>query len=238
MTNRELDALMQEAFGDADQTVSNTLEAQRTKATFQQLKQDLLSLNEVPECQLSMERVQHAILKGAQTRQAVRPWPWLTGLGLASAAVYAAWFGLNTASTWVASVDGADGPLYQTEPLVVASQIENSASAKTLGNDVSDKLKSFARPSVQPSANVELPRANRVRTASARPLSSRSGDAGNQESFDVAPAAPGFSGSLTESADNPVPELPVVVVSGTADPETGASSAKEVVNSDHVVFGG
>ena len=243
MTDRELDILIQRAFGDDDGgsvTAAATPEAQRTFGAFQQLREDLRSLDDnVPECQLSIERVRHAILKGAQARPPRRIWGFVSAAGLAAATVYFAWIGMNAGSASTPNTV-ADATRGASEPLVVASQLTDSAAARTLGSDVSDKLRSFAKPALTESAEESSVAPSMRSSRSARPSSSRTRmDRRFGGAPDTAvPEAPGSSDLAMPATATVTEEIPVVVVSGTADPETGASTAKEVVNSDHVVFGG
>jgi len=238
MTERERDVLLTAAFDSSDSAagqIARALAASNPVAhaeleKLKNLKSSLANLNDVPECQLGMERVRTAILRNAQKpRRNWRP-AWLSAFGLATAAVAVLWFGMKQSGD---SAVATDGPENLVTDGAVATRIDaESVSARALGMDVSDRLRRFGAQAPEPAAVA--PSQPEGRSGSRR---SRSAGRRNRTP-DEEPIVARAMDAAPEVSEAVAEPTPVVVVTGQSDPETGAAAAREVESTDNVVFGG
>ncbi|MBS1714780.1 MAG: hypothetical protein JST30_10640 [Armatimonadetes bacterium] len=213
------------------------------------LKRDLAALKEVPECQLTADRVKNAILasRAVPARSPAR-WFWIPTAAAAALAVIAV-----TRMNGLPDAVPQAGPPRATSPDAgtVASRGSDRSSAPT-GEAVAmtspepvmaDLRSEGFSPKLE---DVSSTRRIRIRSSAPKPAGAGEErtvvDAVNR----VAMAATGTTLRSTEptrpeatpvSADKPEPE-PVVVVSPDLNPETGVSDAKEVSRPKDVLFGG
>ncbi len=240
MTNRELDALMNKVLDGENPGVISPMSHK-----LSDLKKDLQALNDVPDCQYSVERLRAAILRDAQ---AVRPakkglWAWVPGLCASAAAAFGVWFMMSSGENLRTAENIATVAMKPTVEVLnsVGLSIEDSPSGKTLGSTINSRLKKLADkvvatdPMGMLGASTSVTKNPRDRRGSY--VASRSRNPRAKK--DLTASAMAVSSELTEPSVMPSgPGIPVVVVNEGRDPETGASAAKEVTSSDDVVFGG
>ncbi len=95
MTNKDFDALIRSAFqeeeaGDRELVAGETSEAMKKEAqAYATLREDLHALRDIPECQMSTERLREAILARGMKPKRVIPW-WQPAFAMAACAAVAA----------------------------------------------------------------------------------------------------------------------------------------------------
>lgn len=271
MNDRELDLLIQHAFGDAD--VADRAEAAKLAerspaeaALWAQLKSDLRSLNDIPECQMSVERLQNAILNKTK-KEAVRGWSLakvFAGVGGAVACAFGLMLTFNMMksadpekivgkrpSTDVALNSEQPSPVRPTE-LFARPPVKESNSKK-----MGQQAEAEEEPAPQ---IIRVPRARGHETPSPSPIESDEGngafqskavpaaDSGNPRMLTVPAVARGGAGSgapgagfdrdqvMGDASENPEDSVVIVEASTNRD---GTRQAVEVRRDDEdVVFGG
>ncbi|MCA0362055.1 MAG: hypothetical protein LCH41_13510 [Armatimonadetes bacterium] len=95
MTNKDFDALIRSAFqeeeaGDRELVAGEASEAMKKEAqAYATLREDLHALRDIPECQMSTERLREAILARGMKPKRVIPW-WQPAFAMAACAAVAA----------------------------------------------------------------------------------------------------------------------------------------------------
>jgi hypothetical protein len=256
MNDRELDLLIQHVFGDAegDEAAEAARVAARSPqeaALWTELKSDLRRLNEVPECQMSVERLQHAILNKTQ-KEAVKGWSLAKvfgGLTAVAAGAFAITMSMNLMKT-----AGPDQVIKPTSTEVVAM------NEKSKGPDVRSALVNPSGTTPAPTTVTPKPDSNPRRTNQViidpphrghdAPNAFDSADFGSTlgtpaPEMNLTSAAPttGNSGAYDantamKSGDDTNPEDSVVIVESSTN-QDGTRQAKEVSRNDEdIVFGG
>lgn len=249
MTNRELDLLMKVAFGEgteADRLACTELrkrnaEAEQLFRAYGQMDADLVGLNDIPECQLSVERMRTAILSAGVKPQRPSSMNWSLSLGLACVAALALWLTIPAdraerslpVSTVASNSDATPQPI-----------LLESGAARATGSELLRRLETSGSRSESLEPAV-MPAVRRPLTGR-RPLASRSDESGRSRGESLKSGGmtlasapdPGFGLPVPVADDAKPAGAPVVVVTSSVDPETGAKEANEVSNSRSVVFGG
>ncbi|MBS1721564.1 MAG: hypothetical protein JSS66_01005 [Armatimonadetes bacterium] len=257
---KDLDKLIEIAF-DGDESAQAALMAassydQREELqSLVDLKQGLRKLREVPECQLTTERLRSAVLRSAAPRRPQRFPLWYAPL--AAAAAFGAFLllkgnpqqdrpiSLNTVASRqpqakqpvAPSVDRSEDSVAATEPanpiVVPEDQTSNSPVAFRSKSERVPRHRSVSDAEEIKNA-VKVANEFGIRAEKTEALvTGGSGGASTKEAS--MPAAPAGSG-LREASLAGAPAM--VVVTDTKSPETGAASAKEVSVPRDVVFGG
>ncbi len=129
MKRKDIDLLIKSAMGEADSRESSQAQsliasdpaAAKEAAMWEQMKADFKVLAEVPECQLSNERVRAAVLSGSiKQRRSSGFRFWMPAVGLAAAALFAVMF--MPRNTIPAVGGGGDAVAFGTEEDSVRTQ--------------------------------------------------------------------------------------------------------------------
>lgn len=270
MKRKDIDLLIKSAMGEADSQessqaqalVESSPEAAREAAMWAQMKADFKILADVPECQLSNERMRAAVLSGSiKQRRASAFRFWMPAAGLATAALFAVF--LMPKNT-VPPVSGSGDAVAITTP---EDRMRNEGfDATTLIDPRSSELsvptiEESTPESVAPSEPAPAPvkRTTRPRQRTAQRVAVN--DAAKQQT--AAEAAEMIVGSVVVPAMNmaatapdtnaarammsPAPPAPasdssseegVVILSRESSVGNGAPVAVEVGRRHDVVFGG
>ncbi len=256
--NKKLeDQLCQLAFGDLPegeaehlrQAVSSDPKLAQALQGYRDLRQELGCLRDVPEMQISRDRLRDAILAGGLKSRRTPSWSWLGAPVALAAAAFAATLYLRHPSNGLpVAMSTVAGPMIMDSP---ASKVADKAPAvdltrapNLLGSfDFSTKSSSVATAPVAP---APAPRTvSRVRTHRTDTPPVMTMAMGKQPTSFGAPMS--FSAGSNEavspsavarmSAAAP-PEPPVVVIDNEKDRDTGAQRATEVESVTNVVIGG
>lgn len=266
MKEREIDLLIKNALGESDANesqqaqamIAGSPEAAREAALWQQLKADFKVLAEVPECQLTSERLRAAVLSGSIKKRSASPFRiWLPAVGLAAAALYAVIIlprpsAPETGGSGVVAMENPaptiDDLVMQTEPEAeplaapeAASTAPEAAPRATAVAKPAPRRTSRPRTSYRTASNAGAKMAT-AEIAADMILDSVMLPAANTAMAD--PTA-GMSAARTLKAPAPMSAAPaadeengVVVLSREASSPNGAPVAVEVGRRHDVVFGG
>jgi hypothetical protein len=258
--NRKLeDELLQAAFGDLSpdeeariaREASADPEAAKTYALYTDMKEGLKSMRDLPEHQLSTDRLRHAILQ-----QGLKPkrTGWGLGWTLFPAAAAAATVLGYLAMTKQPSVDGEQRPVASNtkkdKPL-----FENTASNKAPNIERPDNWMSFEQtpfgedPTIGTDVSVRSAGNRRSRSGSGIRLVARNTEPIRVSDEVYGPPVPptptninagGGARTANASAGPAVVNTDpgIVVIENDRDRETGANRAKEVDSAKNVVIGG
>jgi hypothetical protein len=244
MTNKDFDALIRSAFqeeeaGDCELVGGETSEAMKREAqAYATLREDLHALRDIPECQMSTERLREAILaRGMKPKRAI-PW-WQPAFAMAACAAIAALAlspGIKPAGlpeqkeSPVLAANTANEP---TQPLVLenSNQVPMTAQADP---QASTADAGFAAPA--PSVSEARPE-SRVRPANRRPnrfarLESPARESASPTSLDAinpGSAAAALAGAAADDAafrsEGSIPGGATPATFGTADSSMAGSGA-------------
>lgn len=226
-----------------------------TAALWVDLKDGLLSLKDVPPCQLSAERLRGAILsQGIQHENRRRaPWGWITSLGFASVACLGAaivitlnsWAPSDRAGEDVAMAVPGPAPVASAQPAAPrltapAAAAKAAPAAPKLDEGDPDlrpeRLYASITPRMMGTAARTEPDAVLVEAVPApAAMAAETPAAESTGSFGAAAAVPSPVVSEAARTASAPPADAVVVVSQT---DGGGAQATEVEKSGHVVFGG
>ena len=240
MKKNRLDQLISAAFGDEGIELGRlTDEEQRQFDALQSVSDGLKGLRDVPECQLSNERLRNAILNGAVKQRSFPGW------GIATATVVCSALAVLVLQSRFNRAPEQQQPVAQnTEQTAPAVKADDAGSAKTTETKVAVQ----GSPIVDNTAPVKrvatrtTPHADPVAAESPIPeymvLAGRDPNA-----VDLAPVS--FSGDVHISIPSDVGTKPVeadrsgvVVVDADQTNSNGAYEATEVTSYGNVVFGG
>lgn len=240
MKRRQEEVLIQMAFGDMPESQVGCPEAQAKLRSYCELRQGLQSLKDIPEMQMSTERLRDAILNGGLKPT---PVPKLS-LSWIAASVAVCAVGFMAVSRMGSS--GASGPVVLNEaPTTVSTPIVldwQPTSPKIdpenwLGFDDSIQIQQAVVTTPRKSNPVRLARktVDESKTVAAAPVVAETSKGANLEP-DLA-LRPGVAdsnltaGITTETND-------IVVIDAQAQNDEGISRAKEVKPTTNVVIGG
>lgn len=259
MKRKDRDAILQRAFGEldadqasrADSLIDSSPELAREARALAEMKEGLRGLREIPECQLSVERLRDAILRdemGARTRPAMRWASVLTPVaatGLAVVAFIAMQgkgafqnVGELSAANAAEEVVGK-GPVRTTDTDLPSLAIDpTEAPPASTGSRFSARDLQQKRPETP-----SVPFRSLARSTAVVALSSRSNEGASRSAeglVDPVSEAPAASGEAALASSNPElePEPPtVVIIHSDAKDETGTRLASEVTPDQHVLIG-
>jgi hypothetical protein len=265
MKRRDEDRIIDLAFGEIpgseatrlEQQLSSNPAAAQTLSQFKRLKTDMALLNDIPDHQISTERIREAILRGG-LKQKRNYWAWSLVPALAAAASLVVMFSRTSASETASRVQPS-----QPESIVAFEQApvrENVFHPETELTDLNHAVRSTYSYGSAPNGEGALAvkhseRRKRENFASqdvnsgmvALSNTDQTGDA-VVPTPDAAPAnqpAEQVPGDLTAasnaddtSASPTSDSQKIIVVHDAQDGSTGAQQATEVDPTSHVVVGG
>lgn len=210
-----------------------------------QIRTDLKALRDVPECQLTVDHLRSAVL-GRTQRKSPSLGPWLVWTPVAAAAAFAVMLFNRPAaapnpakpSPDVATTVGAAPALQPPVEETLSTKDELTSQPTTGAEDrAAETVVAKAAPTL--AAKSALRRSLSPRRDSRRSALSSARDTVTTTvpTVPVASGPTAESGMATVAAMQPQPE-PVVVVTETSNPDTGAAEAREVSRPSDVVFGG
>lgn len=238
------DQLIQCAFGELSQAEKQNLNLSATERqemeAFASLRTDLRALREVPDCQISTERMRDAVLK-AEIRQRQDWRRWLPLAAVPAAAVLAL-VALNLAKApdapAVNHLAASEKPI--STPLVVRRTDDTTPTTFDASDVAAFMLNATAfvdslATETEPKPTAPRTKRNKTRI-STRLVSSRTQPSARLSSKKEAPTAPVAAvRSIPAPTDQPEP---IVMISNEQDNNTGARRANEVETSHDVVIGG
>lgn len=251
MKKRLEEKLAMLAFGDLspeettrlEQEVAGDREAGRVLAEYRDMRSGLRAMSNIPEHQLSTERLRHAILtQGLKPK--TRPklgWLWMPGMAAALA------FGVVMVRYSQNSNLAGLRPLAEVTnlssggPVALNSTPEDPFRFAT----ASGEILSVAQPAPKPAvtASYTTSRANR-RSRYDRDRIEALKEAvmwefDNQLSSNMSPSNPAGAGSSRDMASTPAStSIPIVLIDSSKDTSTGAQKATEVDSASNVIVGG
>lgn len=262
MNDRELDLLIQHVFGDAEG--AEAAEAAKVAANSPQdakmwaeLKSDLRALNDVPECQMSVDRLQHAILNSTQ-KTAVKGWSLAKVFGGFSAVAAGAFalvltMNMQKQADPVSIVGNATPVAMSTEKASDKSTSVKKPSADTVAGTKSAPINPAPVESESSKLRgqqvVRVPRRNDYAPPSARDSEVELVASGAASEASV-PAPGSGSGMAMAAAPTTMPTVAMdhadskttaedsVVILGSSTNVDGTRQAVEVSRNEDVVFGG
>jgi hypothetical protein len=242
MRQKDEDRLLKDVFGELSEKDAQELEhwlrtdakASRTRQEFAAIRDGLKGLRDIPEPQISAERVRDAILN-----QGLRPSrrPLMSRLWVPSASVMLA----------------ALGFVYLSGLGSAPEQMPPDAAALAMAQPVREEAKSatpIARPTPPPravAAQPTTPRPAAPRRRARAPELYAMASQPVEEPVDPAPPAVNSVSEGTpavERAEMPAaetaaqPEEPIVLIAPEVDQNTGAPIATEVQNASNILVGG
>jgi len=259
MKPRDEENLINLAFGELSEEEATRLEqsvranpkASRALSGYERLKKDLVLLKDIPELQISTERIRGAILgQGLKQRNHAARWGWILVPGLAAALM----FGLMLNRPQSEPQNQALQVVPFKHPVLVVKNDPNPVVLMNTEIDPTNVGYSFS-PDRSPRRALRSDRhAHRSRSASRRPESQLSpldrnvmqhGITLNSPLDQVSPEtspSPQTSPRTSAVADSMSPASPtnqrIVVVNDEKDKATGAQQATEVNSNANVVVGG
>lgn len=221
MAPEEAARLENEMRGDPD--------AERILEQYRNMRLDLHAMANVPEHQLSTERLRHAILNQGLKPVSRPRWGWLwmpaaaavLAVGLVLARGIGSMPGLPMSGGPVASSNGSD--LQFPQP-----RLENAFAFATASAQILSVAKTEPAAVVPPRSHRRAPNVDRL--AALR-------DAVNQE-FENQMMASISPTPRARDAKNPPSGAPIVLIDGSQDSSTGTLKASEVDSTSNVVVGG
>lgn len=248
------DHLYEIAFDGTDHELEQFLASASESAKVEiselsQLKADLKSLRDIPECQLSTERLKEGILGSKVAPAPKRYQRWQNWLPLASAVAMGIFLynlpkdrpAINSGSDQEAvaqvqpeSANKADGLKTDDTPKVQEAITSNEPQTKAKNSNLTPKklvAKSIFRQSSR--TRSELAMTATIETAAYKAVRDQESKTGASFSASGAPTM-----EADAKADLAVATEPVVIVTDVANPETGTAEAREITKSTDVVFGG
>lgn len=255
MSRHNEDELIQLAFEDlqgqeqaaAKERLAADPHAQKMMAEYSAMREGLKSLRDIPECQLSTERLRDAILG-----QGLKPKPRfsLAQWAFAPAAVLLVAFGITMMANNRTSVTPSSSTAFVEKPSHASTDLGPVASltapsphetlvptperlretvqvvSKTTDSAVRSTAKVPAVTLASAPAPVKAPRNNQKEAEFVAPISAANG---------IECAIPPDSLAMTVTSET---SAPIVVIGEESDLETGASRAMEVETPKNVVIGG
>lgn len=247
MAKKREEELIDLVFGDLPQDRADRLhqaidqdpELRRAYDCYQEMREDLASLREVPDDQLSVERLRHAILaRGLEERKSRRllpSWTWMPASSMALAAV------LVAARGWMPVPD----PKYVADPTLVADAppVALEAAAPKPKPPAPAVVAQAASPEVRRSSVRRGTVASRARTQDKPVLVAMNAEAEKTMSASVeeAPASMERSAPAEDPVVSESPQVDppaVVLIQDDGSEGMGAMRAVEMESLRHVVVGG
>ncbi len=252
MKRHHEDKLIDLAFGELTAEEAEQLRAcacndpklARTLNQYSEMREGLASLKEIPEMQLSCDRLRDAILAGGLKEPRTIGWSWV-GVPIALAAVafvvtlaikrpqptmppVAMTTPVETQDLFDPSIDRTSSPVAAVKPDLFGT-VEKAPPATV--------TKSIVKPSpvVRTAAKVRVPEPESAKHA---PVTALDGGTRMGLTAEGAPTVPlSFGASEPAVASNP-PEVTLIVIEPDRLQGTGAQRATEVETSSNVVMGG
>lgn len=236
------DDLIQHVFGDLDERRSRQLDAEsalrpeiaREAQALRRLREDLRTLRDIPECQLSTDRVRDAVLRSEMKARPRLSLVWL-GAPVAVGLVLLALFLLRTDGGQVITQSGIDrgSPLAVAQPLETVAVVGAQSALDFAGlaeNVVPTPVAIKPTPAAFSAKAPRRPFRNAVRSESRRQR--------DEARIVRSPVAAGPVGPVASAKPGSDSSEPTgIVIIDTADP-TGETRANEVETASHVVIGG
>lgn len=231
--------------------LESALQSEEGKRHYQQLewmKQDLKSLADVPECQISNERLKDAILSAgsSRSRRGIPVWQPIAAL---ASIVALALISLNMTGTPTQNDSKSQSLAMMSTPSEMVESGDASDSSSALARKGSQLLARVNEKAVSPndqlreeiaasSANDSRRRPRRESMAPSAKSSSPSAVTMMAKAADdsATSARQPSRNAMANDLSKPVADT-IVIVEPTTDPATRASEAQEVEKRD-VVFGG
>lgn len=248
------DHLFDIAFDGSEQDIRNlkaTVSGTDSKEldAMLQLKADLRSLRDIPECQLSSERIKEGILRAKVSETSKPARRWLNWLPLASAVAMGVFLNSLPKDSQTADSKISDNSvaINTNVPSKNDSSSDNSEVAMNQVNPLSSNaIKATVKSSSQPrrKVNKQVQR-SQTRTSNDLAIKTEAMTATFDSVAKYKAVAMETSNSLTDSEamrdtkqDSGTVTEPVVVVTDISNPETGTAEAREISKQDNVLFGG
>ncbi len=220
-------------------------------AGLQNLKHDLQSLREVPECQLSVERVRDAILRGEMKRRTSNRralWSLVPAAAVALGALFISTRTQNLDSSSSTSASRSEGTSNLVAAAIgigsgareAATMLDTVApTASLLESAVQSIANSGSQVSVSKSVRRKVDRGSRPHGSSIQ-LTNLQPHVENAPPPNGGPSSAPAPTTVASTADapNPQPQAPVIVITNEPAEGTGASRAHEMESSGNVVIGG
>ena len=255
MKRKEQDALIRSAFGESGgqdlSMLESALQSEEGKRQYQQLewmKQDLKSLADVPECQISNERLKDSILSAGSSRSLIGILVWQPIAALASILALAL-FSLNMTGSPTQNDAKSQSLAMMSTPSELVESADASDSSSALARKGSQLLARVNEKAVSPNdqlrEEITASSTNASRRYSRKESKAPSAESSSPSAAAMMATATDDSATsarqptrnaLSNDLSKPVADT-IVVVEPTTDPATRASEAQEVEKRD-VVFGG
>jgi hypothetical protein len=247
MNGKFEDQLAQLAFGDITGAEAARIEAQAAKdpqarrmlATYRSLKGGLGDLADVPDDQLSKDRLRHAILMSGLKPKAdekASPWGWL-------------WMPA-TGALVAAGLMMFNGQRGAGEPMVALGNLEAGADRVALNAPTFEFASSGYTPKLEVkktvASNVQKPKTRRANTPPQELATVELVDFGSSHNYktDLMVSIDKESRLPTQSVEEPEMNEPssassnIVIIENNRDESTGAYRATEVGTASNVLIGG
>jgi len=247
MAKKREEELIELVFGDLPQDRADRLhqaidqdpELRRAYDCYQEMREDLASMREVPDDQLSVERLRHAILarglEERKTRRLLPSWTWMPASSMALAAV------LVAARGWMPGPD----PKYVADTTLAAAAppVSLEAEVSKPKPPAPAMVAQETAPQVRRSSLRRGTAASRARTQEEPVLVAMNAGAGRTMSAAVeeAPAPMEMAAPVEDPVVSEPPQTDppaVVLIQDDGSEGMGAMRAVEMESLKHVVVGG
>ena len=248
MNKNRRDQILNMAFGEREpESVlyeSLSAEEKAELETLREMRQGLLSLQEVPECQLSSERLRGAILSNAVKKKPVLVWSFAGGaIAFVAVAIVAFSAGVfdQIGSDVARITDGTENPLTVTTlPNDLTSEKTSTTDSSDFSSNSSDPDSTVLETAPASEVGTEQPRSNGSGTDGAYDwdyaLNTR--PTGYERFTTIYYPAPDIEISVASPSASDEVSGPLIVVSNSIEDVSGAFEATEVETFGDVVFGG
>lgn len=248
---KNIDHLIESVFEGQDLDQGLTASELREVELLKTLKSDLKQLRDVPECQLTVDHLRRAMLNQpvpVAKKNPFRLWTWVP---VAAAAALALLMVNRPAETKLSPTEsGMAHPSTSLPVEPIANKLpdasQNSESVTPVRSEA--PLAEAKRPAARETVRTRYV-ARRTASASSQPevvaLMTRAVQdtadqavGGNVHDLSEESSAKMSTASVPAVSRDSEPQVPVVIVGDTSDPETGAAEAREISRPSDVVFGG
>jgi hypothetical protein len=256
MNRRQEDALVRLAFGDVtpeeatalEREMANDPEASKALASYRRMREGLRDLHDIPQDQLSKERLRHAILsQGLKPRPVSSGTSWLWMPAAAAVLAFGIVFVRNLPSPSGAPVAivGESRPDFVKNSETPKIEFSPGSSESTsLRENVADKVGASvatATTTVARRKSTSMVATN----ARVRRNSTRSAQPSDREGWmAVVPNTDDASPSMTVATNeggpsgSAAPQDPIIIIQAEKDGDTGAQKASEVGSASNVITSG